>query len=87
MAATGLFIGATEDWLLATKQSAMNRYSKGTVIVSYADSGSSVNKQLTAPVKDVIAECNLALWTLDPVKYSMLGSRSVFGSSYDTRTL
>lgn len=87
MAASGLFIGASEDWLLATKQKAMDRFQKGTVIVSYADSGSSVNKQLTAPAKDIIAECNLALWTLDPVKYANLGARSVFGSSYDTRTL
>lgn len=87
MAATGIFIGASEDWLLATKQKAMDRFSKGTVIVSYSDSGSSVSKQLTAPVKDVIAECNLALWTLDPVRYMALGSRSVFGSSYDSRTL
>lgn len=87
MAASGIFIGADEDWLKATKQKAMEKFAQGTVVVSYSDSGSSVSKQLTASPKDIIAECNLALFTLDPVTYANLGRRSVFGSRYDSRSL
>lgn len=87
MAATGIFIGASESWLLATKQTAMDRYGSGMVIISYSDSGSSVSKQLTAPPKEIIAECNHALWVLDPATYANLARKSIFASRYDTREL
>lgn len=87
MAATGIFIGAYEDWLKATKQTAMNKFAKGMMVVSYSDSGSSVSRQVTASPKDIIMECNHALWVLDPVTYANLARGSCFGSSYDTRSL
>ena len=87
MAATGIFIGADEDWLKATKQKAMDKYATGTIVISYSDSGSSVSRQVTASPKDIIAECNHARWVLDPVTYANLARRSVFGSSYDSRSL
>jgi hypothetical protein len=87
MAASGIFIGASEAWLLATKQTAMNKFAKGMMVVSYSDSGSSVSKNVTASPKDIIQECNHALWCLDPGKYAQLARRSCFGSSYDARSL
>jgi hypothetical protein len=87
MAATGLFIGASESWLLATKQTAMDRYASGLIVVSYSDSGSSVSKQLTAPPSAIIAECNHALYVLDPATYKNLRRQSCFASRYDTRSL
>jgi hypothetical protein len=87
MAATGLFIGASESWLLATKQTAMDRFATGLIVVSYSDSGSSVNKQLTASPKEIIQECNHALWVLDPATYKNLRRQSCFDSRYDTRSL
>ncbi len=65
----------------------MDRFATGLIVVSYSDSGSSVNKQLTASPKEIIQECNHALWILDPATYKNLRRQSCFDSRYDTRSL
>ena len=42
---------------------------EGKTIMSYSDSGTNVSKQFTMPVKEVLAECKMALQQLDPATY------------------
>jgi hypothetical protein len=69
MAATGIFIGLSESDILAIRDKAVAMLKEGKTIVSYSDSGSNVNKQFVMPVKEVLAECKMALQLLDPATY------------------
>lgn len=69
MAASGIFIGLAESDILAIRDKAVAMLKEGKTIMSYSDSGTNVNKQFTMPVKEVLAECKLALQTLDPDTY------------------
>ena len=85
MGAQGLFIGLTEDELLAIRAKAVSAIIQGLNIVSYSDSGSSVSKQWAIPPKDMLAEANYALYLLDPQQYASLRRRSVISVRWDNR--
>lgn len=73
MAASGIFIGLTESDILAIRDRAVLHLKEGKTIMTYsAGDGSSVTKQMVMPVKEVLAECKMALQSLDPATY---GSR------------
>ena len=69
MAAQGIFIGLSESDILAIRDKAVAMLKEGKTIMSYSDSGSSVSKQFVMPVKEVLAECKMALQALDPETY------------------
>lgn len=85
MGAQGLFIGLTEDELLAIRAKAVAAITQGLNVVSYSDSGSSVSKQWALPPKDMLAEANYALYLLDPQQYANLRRRSVISVRWDNR--
>ena len=45
--ASGIFIGLTEDELLAIKAKAVTLITEGKTLISYSDSGSSATRQIT----------------------------------------
>ena len=49
----GLFIGLSEDELLAIKTKAVEMIMQGKVLMSYADSSSSATKQFALPPKEL----------------------------------
>ena len=70
--ASGIFIGLSESDILAIRDKAVAMLKEGKTIMSYSDTGTSVNKQFVMPVREVLAECKIALQQLDPATY---GSR------------
>lgn len=87
MATSGLFIGLTEDELLAIRAKAVAAITQGLNIMSYSDSGSSVSKQWALAPKDMLAEANYALYLFDPQQYSTLRRTSVISVRWDNRIL
>lgn len=69
MAASGIFIGLSESDILAIRAKAVAMLTEGKTIMSYSDTGTSVSKQFVMPVKEVLAECRMALQQLDPGTY------------------
>ena len=69
MAASGIFIGLSESDILAIRDKAVAMLKEGKTIMSYSDTGTSVSKQFVMPVKEVLAECKMALQALDPDTY------------------
>jgi hypothetical protein len=70
MAASGIFIGLSESDILAIRDKAVAMLKEGKTILSYSPGdGSSVSKQFVMPVKEVLAECRMALQQLDPDTY------------------
>jgi hypothetical protein len=69
MAASGIFIGLSESDILAIRAKAVAMLTEGKTIMSYSDTGTSVSKQFVMPVKEVMAECKMALQALDPATY------------------
>ena len=68
--AQGLFtVGFTVAEVLQIQSKAKEMLMEGKTLMSWGDSGSSVNKQFTMSVKDVLDECAFALRTLDPETY------------------
>ena len=87
MAPSGLFIGLTEDELLAIKAKAVSAITQGLAVVSYSDSGSSVTKSWAMKPTDMLAEANYALYLFDPQQYSTLRRRSVISVRWDNRII
>ncbi len=70
MSAKGLFItGFTAEEVRAIQSKAKALLLEGKTIMSWSDSGTSVGKQFTMPVADILAECAYALRRLDPATY------------------
>lgn len=68
--ASGIFIGLSEDELLAIKANALASVTKGLVTMSYSDSGSSVTRQFVGMTpKECLSEAMYALSILDPNQY------------------
>lgn len=68
--ASGIFIGLTEDQLLAIRDKAVALITEGKTLMSYSDSGSSASKSMVMPPKEMLAESQYALGILDPQQYS-----------------
>lgn len=84
MAATGIFIGLAESDILAIRDKAVAMLKEGKTVMSYSDSGTNVSKQFVMPVRDVLAECRMALSQLDPDTY---GKRvTILRSNWDNFT-
>jgi hypothetical protein len=84
--AQGLFIGLTEDELLAIKAKAVAAITQGLNVVSYSDSGSSVSKQWALPPKEMLHEVGYALYNLDPLQYAAFRRTSVVAVRWDSRS-
>jgi hypothetical protein len=84
--AQGLFIGLTEDELLAIRAKAVSAITTGLNVVSYSDSGSSVSKQWALQPKEMLNEANHALYLLDPLAYASLRRTSVVAVRWDSRS-
>ena len=68
--ASGIFIGLSEDELLAIRVKALASITSGTVTMSYSDSGSSVSRQFAGMTpKEALSEAMYALSILDPSQY------------------
>ena len=78
-----MFIGLSEEELLAIKGKAVEMIMQGKVLMSYADSSSSATKSFALPPKEMLAEAMGALSLLDPLKYGR--RRNVINVRYDNR--
>jgi hypothetical protein len=68
--ARGLFItGFTVAEVLAIQQKAKSLLMEGKTIMNWNDAETSVSKQFTMPVDQVLEECGHALRVLDPTTY------------------
>lgn len=68
--AQGLFItGFTIAEVLQIQSKAKEMLVEGKTLMAWGDSGSSVTKQFTMSVKEVLEECAFALRKLDPATY------------------
>jgi hypothetical protein len=68
--ARGLFItGFTVAEVLAIQQRAKSLLLEGKTIMNWNDAETSVAKQFTMPVAEVLEECAHALRVLDPATY------------------
>ena len=77
--ARGLFItGFTVAEVLAIQQRAKSLLLEGKTIMNWNDAETSVSKQFTMPVDQVLEECAYALKVLDPATYGR--SRNVAAS-------
>jgi hypothetical protein len=84
--AKGLFIGLTEDELLAIKAKAVAAITQGLNVVSYSDSGSSVSKQWALPPAQMLEEACHALYVLDSQQYAAFRRTSVVAVRWDSRS-
>ena len=82
--ARGLFItGFTVAEVLAIQQKAKELLLDGKTIMNWNDAETSVSKQFTMPVDQVLEECGHALRVLDPTAYGRPKSGGVsFISGY-----
>ena len=82
--ARGLFItGFTIAEVLAIQQQAKSLLLEGKTIMNWNDADTSVSKQFTMPVDQVLEECGHALRVLDPATYARPKSGAVsFISGY-----
>ena len=69
--ASGIFIGLTQDELLAIKDKAVAMITEGKTLMSYSDSGSSATKQFAMSPKEMLNEAMFALSRLDPQTYGI----------------
>ena len=68
--ARGLFItGFTVAEVIAIQQRAKSLLLEGKTIMNWNDAETSVSKQFTLPVDQVLEECGHALLVLDPQTY------------------
>ena len=68
--ARGLFItGFTVAEVLTIQQKAKSLLMEGKTIMNWNDAETSVSKQFTMPVDQVLEECGYALRVLDPQTY------------------
>jgi len=68
--ARGLFItGFTIAEVLAIQQRAKDLLLEGKTVMNWNDADTSVSKQFTMTVSEVLDECGLALRVLDPATY------------------
>jgi hypothetical protein len=79
--ASGIFIGLSEDELLAIRTKALASITSGTVTMSYSDSGSSVSRQFAGMTPaQALSEAMYALSILDPSQYGTV--RTVIRGSF-----
>jgi hypothetical protein len=69
--ASGIFIGLTEDELLAIKAKAVTLITEGKTLMSYSDSGSSATRQTVMPAREMLNEALFALSRLDSQTYGI----------------
>ena len=69
--ASGIFIGLTQDELLAIKDKAVAMITEGKTLMSYSDSGSSATKQFAMSPKEMLNEAVFALSRLDSQTYGI----------------
>ena len=69
--ASGIFIGLTEDELLAIKAKAVTLITEGKTLMSYSDSGSSATRQMVMPAREMLNEAMFALSRLDSQTYGI----------------
>jgi hypothetical protein len=79
--ASGIFIGLTEDELLAIKAKAVTLITEGKTLMSYSDSGSSATKQFSMSPKEMLSEAMFALSALDPLTYGY--RRSIVSTNWN----
>ena len=83
--AQGIFIGLTEDQLLAIRDKAVTLITEGKTLMSYSDSGSSASKQFAMPPKEMLAEAQYALYLFDPQQYSANARSTVIRTNWNNQ--
>jgi hypothetical protein len=82
----GLFIGLTEDELLAIRAKAIAAITQGLNVVSYSDSGSSVTKSWALKPDVMLDEANYGLYNLDSQQYAALKRVTCVSVRWDSRS-
>lgn len=77
-------VGWTKQEVLDVLTRAKALLKEGKTVMTYTATGTSVGKQFTMPVADVVEECGYALQVLDPDSYPK--RRRYLTSNYFTRT-
>lgn len=85
--ATGCFLILSQARIEAIADKAAEQLEAGRVMMSYADSGTSVNKQWPMDVQTVLVECRYALQIKDPQQYGAIDRVRVYNGLWNFRGL
>ena len=85
--ATGCFLILSQARVEAIADKAGSLLEKGTVMMSYSDSGTSVGKQFPIDVQTVLIECRYALQLKDPQQYGAIDRVRVYNGLWNFRGL
>jgi hypothetical protein len=85
--ATGCFLILSQARIEAIADMAGSMLLEGKTMMSYADSGTSVNKQFPMDVQTVLVECRYALQIKDPEQYGGIDRVRVYNGLWNFRGL
>lgn len=85
--ATGCFLILSQARIEAIADKAADLLVEGKTMMSYTDSGTSVNKAFPMDIKTTLIECRYALQIKDPAQYGSIDRVRVYNGLWNFRGL
>jgi hypothetical protein len=85
--ATGCFLILSQQRIEAIADKAGSLLLEGKTMMSYSDSGTSVNKSFPMDIQTVLIECRYALQIKDPEQYGAIDRVRVYNGLWNFRGL
>ena len=85
--ATGCFMILTQSQIEAIRDKAVEQLLQGRVLMSYSDSGTSVQKSWPMDVQSCLVECRYSLQIKDPQQYGAIDRVRVYNGLWNFRGL
>lgn len=85
--ATGCFLILSQARIEAIADKAADLMVEGKTMMSYTDSGTSVNKAFPMDIKTTLIECRYALQIKDPAQYGSIDRVRVYNGLWNFRGL
>lgn len=85
--ATGCFLILSQARIEAIADKAAELMTEGKTMMSYSDSGTSVNKSFPMDVQTTLIECRYALQIKDPAQYGPIDRVRVYNGLWNFRGL
>jgi hypothetical protein len=85
--ATGCFLILSQARIESIADKAASLLEEGKTMMSYSDSGTSVNKTFPMDVQTVLIECRYALQIKDPQQYGAIDRVRVYNGLWNFRGL
>ena len=85
--ATGCFLILSQQRIEAIADKAGSLLLEGKTMMSYSDSGTSVNKAFPLDVRSTLIECRYALQIKDPEQYGAIDRVRVYNGLWNFRGL